>query len=117
MDADIQIVEVTSPDDFQLHYRAKEVADLLDKHYPNFLWQVSWAPGEVLVVKNALIGGGKYGYTIDNAMICTHRDLVRAAIQAGGELLERARMPRRAWNGEDMPKGLDGADKRHLPPL
>lgn len=116
-DADIQVVEVTSQEEIALNERAKAVAEVLTEHYPNHLWQVGWTNGNVLVVKNALIGGGRYGYTIDNAALVTHRDLVRAAKMAGGELLERCGMKRGAWDGEMTPGRLEGADPRHIPTI
>lgn len=117
MDAspDVRIVEATSMDEYALNERAKAVAYVLSTTYPNHLWQVGWTNGNVLVVKNALIGGGKYGYTIDNAALVTHRDLVKAARDAGGELLERCGMRRGAWDGDEQPGRLEGADPRHIP--
>jgi hypothetical protein len=115
--ADIQIVEATSMDEFALNERAKAVCEVLSTHYPNHLWQVGWTDGDVLVVKNALIGGGKYGYTIDAAKMLTQKDLVRLAKAAGGELLERCGMKRGAWDGDEQPGRLEGADPKHLPPL
>ncbi len=114
--ADIRIVEATSMDEFALNERAKAVAEVLSQTYPNHLWQVGWTNGNVLVVKNALIGGGKYGYTIDNAVLVTRRDLVRAARLAGGELLERCGMKRGAWDGEEQPGRLEGALPGHQMP-
>lgn len=113
---DIQIVEATSMQEYALSERAKLVAEVLGQHYPNHLWQVGWTDGDVLVVKNALIGGGKYGYTIDNAALVTHKQLVKAAKDAGGELLERCGMRRGAWDGEQQPGKLDGADQRLIGP-
>ena len=113
---DIQVVDVTSMDWLALNERAKSVAEVLCQHYPNHLWQVGWTDGDVLVVKNALIGAGKYGYTIDNATLVTRKDLVKAAVQAGGELLERCGMKRGAWNGEDQPGRLEGADPKMIGP-
>jgi hypothetical protein len=114
---DIQIVEATSMDEFALNERAKAVCEVLSKTYPNHLWQVGWTNGQVLVVKNALIGGGKYGYTIDNARLTTQKDLVRVARLAGGELLERCGMKRGAWDGEQQPGRLEGADPKHIPTI
>jgi hypothetical protein len=102
-DVDIQTVEVTSFDQesVEMEERAKLVAETLSSIYPNHMWMVGWAPGAVLIVKHGL-GDSRYGYTIDNAAICSHKDLFRSVVQAGGELLERMGLPRRAWNGEDQ---------------
>lgn len=103
MDIDIQTVDVTSFDQesLEMESRARLVAETLCKEYPNHLWQVGWAPGATLIVKH-MLGDARYGYTIDNAMICSQTALRRACQQAGGELLERMGLPRGAWNGEDQ---------------
>lgn len=113
---DVRIVEATSMDEYALNERAKDVAEVLSNTYPNHLWQVGWTDGNVLVVKNALIGGGRYGYTIDAATMLTRKDLVKMARAAGGELLERCGMKRGAWDGEEQPGRLEGADPKHVPP-
>lgn len=114
---DIRVVEVTSMDEIDMNEKAKEVAETLTRHYPNHLWQVGWAPGNVLVVKNALIGGGKYGYTIDCPRSISATDLAHTAMLAGGELLERCGMRRGAWDGEQQPGFLHGADPKHIPTI
>lgn len=114
--ADVRIVEATSMDEFALNEKAKDVAQALSDEYPNHLWQVGWTDGNVLVVKNALIGGGKYGYTIDAANMLTRKDLVKMARTAGGELLERCGMRRGAWDGEQQPGKLEGADAKVIGP-
>lgn len=103
-------------DEFALNEKAKEVCKVLSEHYPNHLWQVGWTDGQVLVVKNALIGGGKYGYTIDAAAKCTAKQLAQIAKEAGGELLERCGMRRGAWDGDEQPGRLEGADPKHQVP-
>ena len=113
---DVRIVEATSLDEFALSERAKDVAQALSTTYQNHLWQVGWTNGNVLVVKNALIGGGKYGYTIDAATMLTRKDLVKMARLAGGELLERCGMKRGAWDGDEQPGKLEGADQKIIGP-
>ena len=102
-------MEATSETEFALNEKAKAVAQILCDTYPNHLWQVGWADGQVLVVKNALIGGGKYGYTIDAARSISPSQLAKIAKEAGGELLERCGMRRGAWDGEEQPGLLEGA--------
>jgi len=114
---DIQTVEVLDPEELDLQVRAKEVAEVLSREYPNHLWQVGWTHGQTLVVKNALIGGGKYGYTIDFARVVSATELAKLAKLAGGELLERCGMRRGAWDGMEQPGRLEGADPKHLPPI
>ena len=100
-DVDVSTVEILDDDadNVEMEARAKEVAQILATTYPDHPWAVGWAPGAVLVIKH-LAGQGKYGYTIDHAGLCSHKALVRAARQAGGELLERMGMERGRWNGE-----------------
>ena len=97
-----------SAEEADLVSRAKECGDALSRIYPNHMWIVQWAPGGVLAIKHGL-GDNRYGYTIDNAMLCSYADLVRACTLAGGELLERMGMRRGAWNGEDQPTSYEGA--------
>jgi hypothetical protein len=103
-DTDIQTVEHTSIDDetIEMEAKAKAVAEILSKHYPNHLWAVGWAPGLTLIVKNMAIAEGKYGFTIDCAKSFSASDLARSAMFAGGELLERCGVRRGAWDGEFM---------------
>lgn len=107
---DIQIVEETSVDGetAQMHLIAKMAAVLLNKHYPNHLWMVGWAPGMTLVIKH---GGGdaRYGYTVDAAKAASVSILEHAIVMGGGELLERMDMPRGAWDGSEFRLVYQGA--------
>lgn len=110
-DADIQTVEVTSPDDPenpQMELIAKMAAGLLSKHYPAHLWWVGWAPGFTLVIKNGAMDA-RYGFTVDVARAASISILEHAIVMGGGELLERMGMPRGEWNGEFAEK-VEGID-------
>lgn len=98
---DIQTVEVTSVDheSVEMEHKAKVVAEILSKHYPNYPWAVGWAPGMTLVVKNLAIADGRYGYTIDACKSFSASDLAHSAMLAGGELLERCGASKQ-WDGE-----------------
>lgn len=100
-DIDIQTVEVTSFDDesIEMEHKAKQVAELLCKTYPDHPWMVGWAPGMTLVVKH-MAGDARYGYTIDGGKAFTPKNLAHMAMIAGGELLERMGMSRGKWDGE-----------------
>lgn len=100
-EVDVQTVEVTSYDaeSVEMEHKAKQVATYLTRAYPDHPWMVGWAPGMTLVVKH-MAGQAKYGYTIDAAKSFSASHLARAAVMAGGELLERMGMPRGRWNGE-----------------
>jgi hypothetical protein len=101
LDVDVQTVEVTSFDSesVEMEHKAKEVATILCKTYPDHPWMVGWAPGMTLVVKH-MAGEAKYGYTIDASDKMTPKKLAYVAMIAGGELLERMGMSRGRWNGE-----------------
>jgi len=101
IDVDVQTVEVTSIDaeSIEMEVKAKEVALLLCKTYPDHPWMVGWAPGMTLVVKH-MAGDARYGYTIDGGRSFSAKDLAHTAMLAGGELLERMGMTRGRWNGE-----------------
>ena len=92
---------------------AKNASNLLNQHYPGYLWAVnvnSDEKGGVMVIKNFSISF-RYGYTLhlkklDNKM--------KKVIKAGGEILERASMARGMYNG-GMPKSIDGVQDKHQP--
>jgi hypothetical protein len=95
--------------------RAKEVGDALCRAYPNHPWIVSWHTEGVLCVKNLAISSW-YGFTIDSASLCSYKALVNAAVVAGGELLERANIPRdKPWDGQ-FALELAGSEPRFFKP-
>ena len=111
--ADIQKVEETSFDheSVEMESKAKAVAEVLSRHYPNYPWAIGWAPGMTLVVKN-LVGDARYGYTIDAANSFSSSDLAHLAMVAGGELLERLGLKRGAWDGDMPNQQYEGATKQ-----
>lgn len=99
-----------------MHRVAQGAAEILERHYPNHLWAIGWAPGLTLVIKLMTApAADKYGFTVDLAKAISATDTAKRIMRAGGELLERAGFKRGAWDGEFSEK-LDGADPRHLPP-
>ena len=101
MNPQIAVAEVTSWDSesVEMEAKAKEVCATLCRHYPAHPWIVGWAPGMTLVVKH-MAGDCRYGYTIDGCKTFSASDLARAAVNAGGELLERMGLARAKWNGD-----------------
>ena len=93
--------------------KAKQVGDTLNQHYPGHLWAVSWQGG-VLVVKNLAISSF-YGFVIKYADSFSATNLAATAVKAGGELLERAGMPRGKWDGE-FAKQLEGSAPQFFRP-
>ena len=92
---------------------AKRCADLLNKHYPGHLWAVNvnaTPSGGCLFIKNFSISF-RYGYTLHINKLDPE---LKKVLRAGGEILERAKMKRGLWNGENA-KRVDGLPDRHQP--
>jgi len=88
---------------------AKTIADTLEEHYPGWGWQVninSEKSGGVINVLNGVLNDNpfvskNYGYVLHISNISSHKATVKKAIMIGGELLERANMPRSRWQGQE----------------
>ncbi|MDI3349079.1 hypothetical protein PIGBHMHK_00645 [Mycoplasmopsis arginini] len=79
------------------------------KHYPNHLWAVS-VKGGIIVIK-AMNISSNHGVVIKmNDVMHDVKVRSREVMRAGGELLERARLVRGAYNG-DKALTLEGAPK------
>lgn len=82
---------------------AKEVADLLLTHYPGYLWAVSIDSREtvgMLDIRNLSLSG-KWGFRLPLKQYFDGLDTRRKIVRAGGEMLERYRMPRGKFNPAD----------------
>lgn len=111
--ADMMVMDVIpDAENSQMELIAKLAAQNLNKHYPDHLWVVGWAPGMTLVIKNMAMDG-RYGYTVDAARAATISELEHAVMMGGGELLERMGMRRGKWNGEYAPN-VEGMLPRHV---
>ena len=92
---------------------AKNASNLLNQHYPGYLWAVnvnSEEKGGVMIIKNFSISF-RYGYTLhlnklDNKM--------KKVIRAGGEILERANF-NRGTSRNLLPQFIDGVPEKHQP--
>ena len=92
---------------------AKRAADLLNSHYPGYLWAVnvnSTPTGGVLIIKNFTLSY-RYGWTLH---ITKLDNKLKKVIMAGGDFLERARMNRGRWKEEEL-KYIDGVPDKHQP--
>ncbi|CAB3730976.1 hypothetical protein [Paraburkholderia rhynchosiae] len=107
--ADMHLADLTGTEDIAQMETAKNVGEALNEHYPNHLWAVSWQGG-VIVVKNLAISSF-YGFVLHPDKLATWSEMKRAAVLAGGELLERAKMARGAWAGQ-FAQVLEGSDPR-----
>ena len=94
---------------------AKEATDLLCRHYPKHAWSVevnSNERGGIMNVFNLNISM-RWGYRLLLKDVYQDPDL-RCVLMAGGELLERAHIPRRVWD-EELPKYVEGIRKEDQP--
>jgi len=80
---------------------AKNAADLLEKHYPGYLWAVHVdSEGGVMNVKNHRISY-KYGFRLMLKDVYQDPGL-KCVVRAGGEMLERARLARAGDKGVEV---------------
>ena len=90
-----EMIEVERAEQFKLgdHLRAKNVADVLEKKYPGWLWAVNVDHG-VVTVKSMLLSGN-WGFVL-------HEDKIdndyKSVMKAGGEILERYNQNRGRFN-------------------
>ena len=73
---------------------AKEIADILNTHYPKWLWAVNVdGRNGVANVQNLMLHG-QMGYVLKLVNIYSASEFRRDVIRAGGEILERFRANR-----------------------
>jgi hypothetical protein len=107
--AEIHLADLTGTEDIAQMELCGRIGETLNRHYPNHLWAVSWQGG-VCVVKNLAISA-HYGFVLHPQKFATSSEMDKAAVWAGGELLERAKMVRGKWEGK-FAETLEGADSR-----
>lgn len=94
------------------------IANALNDHYPNWGWAVHVdSEGGLVNVLNHVISGSlmrDYGYTLMLSDLTNYKATVKKAITAGGELLERAGVPRGPYKGQDILK-VEGAEPQDQP--
>lgn len=80
---------------------SKQIAERLNSTFPGYLWAVhcQWKQG-VCIIRNLSVSA-KYGYVLHIQQIWSASELDRRAVQAGGEILERYRLNRRAFDGDE----------------
>jgi len=89
---------------------AKTIGDTLEKHYPGWAWMVHVdSEGEIVNIMSGVLNEFQvkmYGFTYHlHNLTYSHKAATQKAIKAGGELLERANMPRSRWTGQEIPFG------------
>lgn len=80
---------------------AKQVAERLHALYPGHMWAVhcQWAQG-ILTIRNLALPA-QYGYIVKILEVWSASELMRQAMTAGGEILERYRLRRGAFHGDE----------------
>jgi hypothetical protein len=94
---------------------ATRVGEALNRHYPGHLWAVHINDerlGGVLVIRNLAVSF-LYGYVLKLQDVYADPSL-RCVMRAGGEILERAKMKRDWWDGQDA-TNIDGVKDKHQP--
>lgn len=77
---------------------AKNMADLLHRHYPGHLWAVTCEKG-VASVRNLYLSGN-WGFIIKVGNAYSISEFDRQVVRAGGELLERYKLHRGAFRDD-----------------
>ncbi|MGZ8317489.1 MAG: hypothetical protein ACXWVD_00160 [Telluria sp.] len=77
---------------------AKEIGDTLHNHYPGHLWAVEVdGPNGVANIRDLMLSG-RMGYVLRLVDIYSASEFKKNVIRAGGELLERYRLNRGAFD-------------------
>src|SRR5208337_5067342 len=76
---------------------AKQISELLFSHYAGYMWHVEAdmtnRPYGVKIALPVLMPVGKH-YVIPIRLLVTHEDTIKYTVRAGGEILERYKIPR-----------------------
>jgi len=83
---------------------AMGVSTELNKHYPGWMWAVNASHANGLVTVRNLNLSSKFGFVVKIGDLNGPVDVKREAVAAGGEMLERFKMPR----GPMRPEYLTG---------
>jgi len=94
--------------DLSDHLLAKNVAEVLDKKYPGWLWAVHSMDG-VVTVKSMLLSGN-WGFVLHSNKIDND---YKTVMRAGGEILERYNQKRGMFN-QDKYSDLKMDDRNQL---
>lgn len=106
MSIDSDIIERGDPDEALDLEKARQVGEVLCKHYPNHPWIVSFQ-GRALIVRHAAIsnavvmqlGRDGFGFVLKHNNLPTSSSLAHNAMIAGGQMLEAFGLKRGPWDG------------------
>jgi hypothetical protein len=101
---------------------ASEMLKILNRHYPGYRWAIDFdeTQGVAKIINFTLLDPLKthemYGYVLHLKTIYEDQsNKWKKLIRAGGEILERAYMERKAWDRHTYPKKIDGIPAKHQP--
>jgi hypothetical protein len=106
--ADLIVVEQGDADEQSDMHIAKQIGDALQRHYPDHPWIVS-VQGRAIIIRHLAIAAEVaakihregFGAVLPKDALGTPKQIVRSAIQFGGQLLEAFSLPRGRWDGRD----------------
>ncbi len=95
------VMEAGDPDEQSDMAVAQQVAHALNRHYPDYLWQIS-VQGRGLVLRNhsismvaaAFLRREGFSFLMPREKMTTPKDIETSAINAGGAMLELFSLPR-----------------------
>lgn len=93
----------------------KQSADLLFRHYPDHRWMTTCKKG-VLDIYNTNLSG-QMGFRITLPKIYSASQLDKEVMRAGGEILERYRQERGAFNLDRILTAPQNKQGNHVPDL
>jgi len=107
MTGEIRLIERGDADEALDLAKAQEVAQTLERHYPDHPWLISFQ-GRALVVRHLAIsdlvrnemGQDGFGFLMKHLAAYSSSDLADGAMRAGGQMLEAFGLPRGRWHGE-----------------
>ncbi len=100
-------IEAGDPDEAQDLAQALEIGRILEKHYPNHPWLISFQSHALIIrhlpIANAVsMATGKEGFgSVLPPNLVTPKNLTEAVVRFAGALLEAFGLPRGPWEGQD----------------
>lgn len=91
------VTDATAPtaNDYNM---ARDMAEALHAHYPGQRWAVTCEGAQGIATIRNLLLSGTYGYLLKLPAIYSASAFKKDVIHAGGEILERFKMPRGNFN-------------------
>lgn len=102
---DATLIDIDSPESAMHRYAqdvamAKQLSEVLQRHYPGHLWAVNVETRSGLITIRDMYLSGQWGYVLKIGAVYSASSLERDAVRAGGEILERFRMSRAQFVAE-----------------